>query len=150
MTIESKYIQFAKREFKTLGYDLDDKEENPNKWLIENIFELLNVFSKQGHSGFSAPHCIKIFSKLASWEPLCPLTGEDSEWDEVYPATWQNSRCSHVFKDITGQAYDIDGKVFREPNGCCYTNKDSRVYITFPYTPKTEYVDVPGRYEEEN
>lgn len=41
-----------------------------------------------------------------------------------------------------GKAYDINGKVFKESDGCCYTNKDSRVYIDFPYTPKTEYVKV--------
>lgn len=57
--------------------------------------------------------------------------------------THQNKRCSHVFKDKDGNAYDIDGKVFREPDGCCFTSKDSFVPVTFPYTPKTEYVDVP-------
>jgi len=54
-----------------------------------------------------------------------------------------------VFKDADGRAYDIDGRVFREPNGCCYTSSDSRVYITFPYRPKTEYVDVPFPSERE-
>jgi len=47
-----------------------------------------------------------------------------------------------VFKDETGEAYDINGKVFREPSGSCYTSFESRVPVTFPYTPTTEYVDV--------
>ena len=46
------------------------------------------------------------------------------------------------FKDEDGKAYDIKGRIFREPSGCCYTNKNSRVYITFPYSPKSEYIDV--------
>jgi hypothetical protein len=144
---ESKYIKFAKQEFQALGYDLNDKEEGPNKWIMENVFELLNVFSKQGHSGSSAPYCVSCFEKLALWEPLSPLNGNDDEWSEVSKDVWQNLRCSHVFKGADGRAYDINGKVFREPNGNCFTSGDSRVYVTFPYTPKTEYVDMEGDKE---
>lgn len=31
-----------------------------------------------------------------------------------------------------------------EPDGGCYTSRDSLVPVTFPYTPKSEYVDVDG------
>lgn len=140
----SNLIEHAKREFLAAGYKpVGEEEDGPNKWIQENILELLSVFSKQGHSGFSAPYCIDVFTKLAKFEPLCPLTGSDDEWSEVDNGLWQNKRCGRVFKGSDGKAYDIDGKVFREPNGCCYTNKDSRVYVTFPYTPTTEYVNVP-------
>ena len=144
---DSNSIAHAKRELVAIGYDLNDKEEGPNKWIMENLFELLAVFSTQGHSGSSAPYCISMFKKLASFEPLCPLTGEDAEWNDVSmycgdTTRWQNNRASHVFKDKDGQAYDSQGKVFREPDGCTYTSSDSRVVIEFPYTPKTEYVDV--------
>jgi len=135
------YREHAETELKALGYNLDDKEEGPNKWIMENLFELLEVFSAQGHSGSSAPYCINMFKKLASFEPLSPLTGEDWEWTEVTDGVLQNKRCSHVFKE-NGQAYDILAYVFREPNGCCYTSKESKAEITFPYTPKTEYIDV--------
>ena len=64
----------------------------------ENIFELLEVFEKQNHSGYSAPHTIKLFSLLASYKPLVPLTGEDSEWIEVGDGIFQNIRASNVFK----------------------------------------------------
>lgn len=106
------------------------------------------MFSKQGHSGFSAPYCVETFRKLALHEPLVPLSGADDEWNEVSDGMWQNNRCSHVFKDADGKAYDIEGRIFREPNGACYTSRDSRVYIEFPYTPKREYVDVQGEQEE--
>lgn len=135
----------AMREFKAVGYiPLDQpQEDGPDKWMQENVLELLRVFAKQGHSGLSAPHCIEMFHKLAMFEPLCPLQGTDDEWNEVGDGHWQNNRCSHVFKDADGRAYDIHGRVFREPDGCCYTSYGSRVYITFPYTPTREYVDVP-------
>jgi hypothetical protein len=139
----SGLIEHAKREFQAVGYKpVDEEEDGPNKWIQENIFELLEVFSKQGHSGSSAPYCIGMFEKLARFEPLCPITGKDEEWMEVGEGFWQNKRCSHVFKDSDGKAYDSEGRVFRSPNGGCFINGNSRVYITFPYTPVTEYIDV--------
>lgn len=147
----SNLKEHALREFKALGYKSIEDEEGPNQWIQENVLELLEVFSNQGHSGFSAPYCINLFTKLAGFEPLCPLTGEDEEWSNVSEASghpkWQNKRCSHVFKKADGQAYDIYGIVFREPSGSCYTNGKSHVDVTFPYTPKTEYVDVPAKNE---
>ena len=144
----SNYKSHAAREFLALGYTPLDQpqEDDPNKWIQENLFDLLAVFSTQGHSGSSAPYCANMFKKLALFEPVAPLTGEDFEWSdpsELDGETLQNKRCSHVFKDKDGRVYDSQGRVFREPNGCCYTSKDSRVYIDFPYIPKTEYMDVP-------
>lgn len=145
--VEDGYaIRHARIELEAMGYDLDDSEEGPNKWMVENVFDLLRVFSAQGHSGASAPYAVETFRKLALHEPLCPLNGELLEWVEVGPGVFQNKRCSHVFKQadrFNGQAYDLDGRVFREPNGACYTNADSRVPIVFPYTPTRIYVDVP-------
>jgi hypothetical protein len=82
-------------------------------------------------------------------EPLAPLTGEDDKWIDLTefgcPPCYQNLRYGAVFKDadqFNGQAYDVHGRVFRLPSGACYTNQDSKVLVTFPYTPKTEYVNV--------
>lgn len=119
--------------------DGDEMQAEMNRALREIVF----VFGSQGHSGFSAGYATDALEKLLRFEPLRPLTGEASEWVEVGTGWWQNNRCSRVFKDADGRAYDIKGRVFREPNGCCYTSIDSRVYVTFPYRPKTEYVDVP-------
>jgi hypothetical protein len=145
---ESNTEKHAKRELRAIGYDLDDKEEGPNKWMTRNLLDLLRVFSTQGHSGFSAPHCVSLFEKLARFKPLGPLTGEDSEWMDHGDGMFQNIRCGAVFKQpdrFDGQAYFLDGKVFREPNGSCFTNRDSMTPVTFPYTPATVYVDVPER-----
>jgi hypothetical protein len=135
----SHLLEHAEREFAALNWDKTGNELNG--WMKESVLSLLRVFSEQGHSGFSAPHCIELFSKLASFQPLGPLTGNDSEWNEVASELFQNNRCSHVFKDQDG-TYDINGIVFREPNGCCYTSSKSATPVTFPYTPTTKYVDV--------
>ena len=136
-------VDFAKREFLLAGYTPVDQyiEGCPEKWIQENVFELLAVFANQGHSGFSAPFVIDIFATLASYKLLTPLTGADDEWTQVSNDLWQNNRCGSVFKTSDGKAYHSDRRVFRTKN-YCYTNKDSRVYIEFPYTPIAEYVDV--------
>ena len=106
------------------------------------VMKMISLFSEEGHSGMSASVAVGLFKTLASWEPLTPLTGDDDEWNEVGDGVFQNKRCSRVFKDGDGRAYDIQGKVFREPSGVSYTSRDSRVYVTFPYTLTTEFVAV--------
>lgn len=141
---KSNALSHAKREFLAVGYDPDEKD-GPNKWIQENLLDLLSVFHSQGHSGFSASYCRHAFNDLAGFEPLAPLRGDPAEWVEIGNGEYQNNRCSHVFKGPDGRAYDIDGRIFREPDGSCFTSRDSRVFIEFPYTPKREYVDVPAR-----
>ena len=140
MNRDSNYISHTKREVPEWF-----SEEGPNRWMADGTVELLAVLSHQGHSGGSIGFAIEFFSKMARFKPWGPLTGADSEWAQPYcdDGTQQNIRCSHVFRDADGKAYDINGRIFREPSGSCYTGKGSRVYIEFPYTPKSEYVDVP-------
>ena len=137
----SNLLKHADKELRLLGYS-PDSEEGPNKWTYENVMELMKVFSEQGHSGYSAGIVRQIFGLLADFKPLSPLTGDDEEWQHVGDDLYQNKRRNSVFKQ-NNYAYDIDGKIFREPDGCCYQSKDSHVPVTFPYTPKTEIVDVP-------
>lgn len=162
MSLESH----ALAEFRAAGWiDENGKYSNDiQESICKDMLELLSVFSSQGHSGFSANYLMNCFEKLARWEPIVPLTGEDWEWNDVSHMSggekvYQNKRCSRVFKQedrFDGQAYDIRGKVFIEhgydDNGeettYSYTSGDSHVPITFPYTPKTEYVDVGFRGEE--
>lgn len=133
-------LRHAERELPHIGTD------EMGLLMAEQLKELVLVFSTHGHSGFSASYATSVLQKLLKHEPITPLTGEPSEWNEVSDGVFQNNRCSRVFKQadrFNGQAYDIDGRVFCEPSGAVYTSKDSFVPITFPYTPQTEYVDVP-------
>lgn len=133
-------IDFAKSELDIIGIKEDDEVD---KAMRNHILQMVSVFEDEGHSGFSASYAIGLISKLLKFQPLSPLTGEDSEWNLVseIDMCYQNKRCAHVFKDRDG-AYDLQGKVFIDPNGGSYTNIDSRVWIEFPYTPKIEYVKV--------
>jgi len=124
--------------------------EEMNDEMCQHILKIVDVFDEEGHSGFSAEYAIGILQKLLRWEPLSPLTGDDDEWKNSGDGVFQNKRCSRVFKDEKGgQAYDIRGKVFVNPDGAAFTSRDSRVYIDFPYVPKTEYVNVEHETNED-
>lgn len=137
----SNLVAHAKKEMEIAG--LFDKDSDYGGMIGEAVLKMVQMFSEEGHSGYSAPMAISIFEKVARFEPLTPLTGADEEWVEVSDGIFQNCRCSHVFRE-NGEAYDIDGRIFREPDGSCFTSRESHVPVTFPYTPKREYVDVPS------
>lgn len=148
----SSTVKHAKRELALLGYiPLDqEQEDGPNKAAQENILQLLEVFDKQEKTLDSARYVIGMFFKLASLEPLRPLTGDDSEWEKIDYQTFENIRSPRVFKNInTGIAFDIEGKVFEDPDGARFTSKDSLVEITFPYVPHTTVVKIPREQEHD-
>ena len=151
------YIQHAKREFAKLGYKpIEQCGDDPDKWIQENVLELLEVFSKQGHSGSSAPIAIHYFEKLANWEPLAPIMCTDDEWSDLgsygdIDCAFQNNRCSAVFKRADGKPYYLDAIVWKNQRGSTYTgdvfnSKREKIYsrqtIKVPFTPKTFYIDV--------
>ncbi len=156
------YRDFAMREFRAAGW-LDESgqfTDGMQEMMCEQVMELLDKFSEHGHSGSTAPYAVNLFKQLAMFEPIVPLAGEDWEWNEVSDNMYQNRRCSHVFKDSKdGQAYDSQGRVFFEWHErpldedeegypgikrykTHFTSRDSRVPVTFPYTPTREYVEV--------
>ncbi len=136
----SNLVDYAKDELKRIG--MIDSGEAYNDWAAKAILDLIELFSSQGHSGFSAPYVIDTFSRLAMFKPLSPLTGEDDEWNEVGDGSFQNKRYSAVFKDKDGTAYNIEGKAFADDGEVWYTSRDSRVNVTFPYVvpDKPEHV----------
>jgi len=152
----SNYITHAMDEFHAAGW-VDDRGmwcDDMQKAICEGVLKLLEVFHGEGHSGSSAPYAINMFSKLAKFEPIVPLTGENWEWNDISSYSsddmkYQNKRCCYVFKGSDGRAYNSQGKVFwewytnddGEKRKSHFTSGDSRVYIEFPYTPTTEYVE---------
>ena len=148
----SNLVEHAKREFLKLGYKpIDQCEDDPDKWIQENVLELLEVFSKQNHSGFSAPFAINYFKKLANFEPLAPIMCTDDEWCNVANNVYQNNRCSAVFKNENNKPYYLDAIVWKNQSGITYTgsaktSKGWRIFskqtIKIPFIPKTFYVDV--------
>lgn len=141
----SAMVAYAKTELLRLGNGQEPDDEY-SQMGNNAVLEMVETFAKQGHSGFSAAWTLGCLKKLLEWEPLSPLTGDDAEWTDIGEMNgspcWQNNRCSRVFKDGDGRAYDIEGRVFTEANGGAFTGRGSRVYVTFPYTPTTVYVPV--------
>jgi len=142
----------ALMEFRAAGWcdEMGKFDDEMQEAICNHVLKLLEIFSDEGHSGSSAPYTVNIFQKLAMFEPLVPLTGEDWEWNEVHDGVFQNKRCSHVFKQadrFDGQAYDIDGIIFYDwytdedgnKSKSYFTSRESCVPITFPYTPTKEY-----------
>jgi len=162
-------VQHAKSELKMAGL-LDKDTDFYGGMTGKSVLELMELFVKQGHSGMSAPMVASIFSKLAKYETINPLTGGDDEWNDVSNMggdddrmMYQNKRRSAVFKDgDDGTAYYIDAIVFNGDVGGSFTSngsvqtKDgtvvtSRQYIKkFPFTPKTFYIDVIDKRYDKN
>jgi hypothetical protein len=141
----SNLLKHAERELKLIGYDGKDEYNNMAK---AAIMELLTTFANQGHSGFSANYIVNLFNKLAKYETLSPLTGNDDEWNDVSDMSgdrktlFQNNRDGRVFKNDDG-AFFTEAIIWTESGESSYTNKDSNRYIkSFPFTPKTFYVKV--------
>jgi hypothetical protein len=153
---KSNIETFAERELDIIGMTADSEDEM-NRAMREHLLTMIRTFDAEGHSGFSASYAISCLEKLLQFKPLTPLTGADDEWtllddgqDEGFDhMKWQNNRCYSVFKDSDGRAYHSDAFAFREKwtdedgeeHTSYFTSRDSRRDITFPYTPKTEYMD---------
>lgn len=140
-------IEYAKNELERAGL-FSDEGDFYGGMTGECVMELMEVFSKQGHSNHSAPLIANIFKRLAFELPLTPLTGEPDEWEKIDEDRYMNTRCSSVIKDLkTGKIYDMDGRVFSYNGGeTWWTNRDSWVEIKeFPYivpdSPEKIYLD---------
>lgn len=142
-------LEHAKQELKYAGYKpIDECEDGPNKWIQENVLELIRVFAAQGHSGMSAPYCARTFFTLASYKALSPIAGNDDEWVEVGDGMLQNKRCSALFKNKSdNKPYYIDAIIWQGEDDHDSFNGSvggvsSRQFAKLPFRPKTFYVDV--------
>lgn len=104
-------VDYAKEELTRAG--LLDKDSDYDGMLGEAALEIIDVFSKQGHSGYSASAVTQIVEKLMRYEPLTPLTYEPDEWNDVSEMSgspmWQNKRKSTTFSVDGGKThYDLD------------------------------------------
>jgi len=117
----SNLVEYAKMELKSAG--LFDKDSDYGGLLGDAVLELVEVHSKQGHSGCSNSMAIAIFSKVANFKPLSPLTFKDDEWCEsVQDSVFQNIRNSAVFKDgKNGKPRYIDAFYKKNGSGSTYT-----------------------------
>jgi hypothetical protein len=146
----SNLLAHADREFAITIRNMKADPENDagdiemQEHMHENVREILEVVSRQGHTGFSINFLFQMVQKVGMFEPLSPILGTDDEWVDVAnisggQSLWQNARCGHVFRDGDSQAYDSTGRIIVCEDGQTVTNFQSRMPITFPYVPKRVY-----------
>lgn len=136
-------LEHAKSELKYGGYDISEKGCNPPNpkepmdgyvnSCAKNAFELLETFSKAGHSGMSAGVTLHLFNKLVNWENLTPLTNNPDEWQKLDDSTdsdWQSKRNSACFTNDFKTYWNIDEE----------ENKIRTSDNSFKMKPKAEWV----------
>ena len=74
-------LEKAKLELQLAGWFDEDSDYEGE--VGHAVMELMEVFTKQGHSGYSAPLVAGLFKKLVDYEPLTGITGKDEEWGDV-------------------------------------------------------------------
>lgn len=128
---DSELVSFARKELEMLFSKNEQDNENTRiqKIINDDILEIINVFSKQGHSGFSESYAIGMLKRLLEYKPILPLTGDESEWndcglsdDNDEKVVYQNKRCPAVFKCLnkrTGNSEStyIDKYAFSDNGG---------------------------------
>lgn len=113
---ESGLCKHAKRELELAG--LFDKDSDYEGMLGDAVYEIIKVFSRQGHSGFSAAMSAELVQKLMSYQNLTPITDNPDDWmdvadyfDKDHPAVYQCKRNPSLFSNDGGKTYySIDDK----------------------------------------
>jgi hypothetical protein len=170
---------FAEQEFAALEKSWDKSNPDNQPLVLEfkdEIIALCEKFGNSGQSGGSAPYVASAIAdtvkKLCLQKSISPITGTDDEWGIVSDVgckyggpLWQNKRCSALFKDNSGCRYldaivwkgDTEGEsgnAWDTFTGTVEGLSSSQYVKSFPFTPKTFYIDVtrellPLDWEEE-
>jgi len=103
--------EYAENELRLAG--LFDKDSDYNGMVGPAVMRMIEVFSAERHSGFSANLCLSIFDRVSRYKQLTPLTYAKDEWDDVSEMSgeklWQNKRNPSVFSKDEGLThYDLD------------------------------------------
>lgn len=108
-------LEHTKVELELAGYDITEKGCNSEEHGYANIcakaaYELVELLSKQGHTGMSVGITLSLFNKLANWDVLTPITNNPNEWGECsIDGCRQNIRKPSCFSDDNLKTYyDVD------------------------------------------
>lgn len=74
-------VEHAQRELKLAGLFSPDSDYEGEIGLA--VMELIRVFAKQGHSGFSAYKTLQIFQVVAKQKNLMPVGITEDEWMKI-------------------------------------------------------------------
>jgi len=135
--------KWAIAEIKKAG--LYEKDSDYGGDLGKALEELVNIFSKQDHSGLSASITIKLFHRLVNHKPLTPITNDPDEWEEVRTKNgekvYQSKRCPSLFTTKSllkeNKAEDIDYYYKIDEKGRAYKDQNCSKIVNLPYLPST-------------
>jgi len=131
--------KWAIEELRRAGYY--DEDSIYEGTLGDNLEELIKVFSKQEHSGFSASIVSGTFHRLTHWKPLSPITDDPEEWMEIGNNLYQSRRCPSVFATNEllrqGKAKDNSYYCKVDKNGRFYRDIKCSKIVRLPYYPPT-------------
>jgi hypothetical protein len=123
-TEDSPLVEHAKNELHRAGLDSPDSDYGGAT--AEAVLALIRVFAGQGHSGMSAAITLDVFTRLAEYRALMPLTDDPDEWidrtDIMGEPYWQNKRDSKYFSTDGGKTYFMP----EDTNEVIYRSKPSR------------------------
>lgn len=104
---DSNLVAHAKRELELA--DLLSETSDYKGMVGQAVLDLVRVFAGEGHSGGSAHMAIDIFTRVARFDTLSPLTAHPAEWTEVEKGLWQSKRKPSVFwRQGEPEWYDLD------------------------------------------
>lgn len=115
-------VAHAKRELEISGAG-----EDYDGMIGGAVLELIEIFAKQGHSGYSAMVTLSVFDHLARFKPLSDLTNDPDEWMKVsgpntdfpeHEESWQSIRRPDAFSNDGGITYtllddEVEGTVYQ-------------------------------------
>lgn len=104
---DSPLVKYARHELELAG--LFDASSDYGGLFGKAVMDLMKVYADQGHSGVSGEMVVNLFSRLARFQPISPLTYEPDQWVQHQPDFWQHRRDSAVFSRDQGKTnYRVD------------------------------------------
>jgi len=162
---ENNYLKHFERELEIMQATVQEGDSLIIQPYVRSIREVCKDFATEGHSGGSAPMAAGVLAStikaILGFQILSPLQGTDDEWNDVSDRgrgtiLFQNKRDSAVFKNADGKCtYNTCIIWSGEDKWDTFTGSlagiSSSHYIkSFPFMPKTFYVDVYRELYDEN
>ena len=103
-------IDYATKEVTLSG--MLDEDSDYSGMAGKAVLDLVKVFAKQGHSGFSAELVLTFFERVARFRPITPITSNPDDWMDVSsysgkdsPPLWQCQRDYRMFSNDGGKTW---------------------------------------------
>lgn len=147
------YLKCFIEDFETTNKKLNsmlEKDDDGFQHLIHSsIMEIYNLIKDKDREFQD------IIVKILDRRPLTPIMDGEDQWDKVSDDTYQNKRCSAVFKKVCSNGLEIPyylySKVYSSDGGI--STHTSSIYgrfeITFPFVPP-EYPEKVFVYREDD